>query len=169
MSFEEAAALPVVYITAHHMLLYTGVLRAGMKVLLHSAAGGVGLAAIDLLRAHDCEIFGTASPSKHDAVRGFGVDHPIDYTSTDFAKEIRRIAGTDEPLESYEAFNYTHVYSAAGLPVAVVRVGEERGLPVGVQIVAPAFRDDVALAAAGALEQAFGAFRGAPLAASGAS
>jgi len=79
------------------------------------------------------------------------------------------VPGTDEPLESYEAFNYTHVYSAAGLPVAVVRVGEERGLPVGVQIVAPAFRDDVALAAAGALEQAFGAFRGAPLAASGAS
>jgi amidase len=78
------------------------------------------------------------------------------------------VPGTDEPLESYDAFNYTHVYSAAGLPVAVVRVGEERGLPVGVQIVASAFRDDVALAAAAALEEAFGAFRGAPLAASGA-
>jgi Asp-tRNA(Asn)/Glu-tRNA(Gln) amidotransferase A subunit family amidase len=73
--------------------------------------------------------------------------------------------GTDEPLESYDPFNYTHVYSAAGLPVAVVRVGEERDLPVGVQIVANAFRDDVALAAAGALERSFGAFRGAPVAA----
>ena len=51
MSFEEAAALPVVYLTAHHMLLHTGALRPGMKVLMHSAAGGVGLAAIDLLRA----------------------------------------------------------------------------------------------------------------------
>ena len=50
MSFEEAAALPVVYLTAHHMLLYTGSLRPGMKVLIHSAAGGVGLAAVDLLR-----------------------------------------------------------------------------------------------------------------------
>jgi Asp-tRNA(Asn)/Glu-tRNA(Gln) amidotransferase A subunit family amidase len=77
------------------------------------------------------------------------------------------VPGTDAPLESYDAFNYTHVYSAAGLPVAVVRVGEERGLPVGVQIVARAFRDDVALAAAGALEQAFGGFRGAPAAVSG--
>jgi amidase len=77
------------------------------------------------------------------------------------------VPGTDEPLESYDAFNYTHVYSAAGLPAAVVRVGEERGLPVGVQIVAQAFRDDVALAAAAALEAAFGPFRGAPAAATG--
>jgi amidase len=79
------------------------------------------------------------------------------------------VPGTDEPMESYDAFNYTHVYSAAGLPVAVVRVGEERGLPIGVQIVASAFRDDVALATAGALEGSFGAFRGAPVAATGVS
>jgi NADPH:quinone reductase-like Zn-dependent oxidoreductase len=78
MSFEEAAALPVVYITAHHMLLYTGALRPGMKVLLHSAAGGVGLAAIDLLRAHDCEIIGTASPGKHAFLRERGVQHCVD-------------------------------------------------------------------------------------------
>jgi Asp-tRNA(Asn)/Glu-tRNA(Gln) amidotransferase A subunit family amidase len=67
--------------------------------------------------------------------------------------------GTDEPLSSYDAFNYTHVYSAAGLPVAVVRVSEERGLPLGVQVVASAFRDHVALAAARALEDALGGFR----------
>jgi amidase len=79
------------------------------------------------------------------------------------------VPGTDEPLANYDAFNYTHVYSAAGLPVAVVRVSEERGLPLGVQIVASAFRDDVALAVAAALEQVFGSFRGAPALASGAA
>jgi Asp-tRNA(Asn)/Glu-tRNA(Gln) amidotransferase A subunit family amidase len=73
--------------------------------------------------------------------------------------------GTDAPLESYDAFNYTHAYSVAGLPVAVVRVAEERGLPLGVQVVAPAFREDVALAVARALEDAHGGFRrGAPAA-----
>lgn len=72
------------------------------------------------------------------------------------------VPGSDEPLERYDAFNYTHVYSLAGLPVAVVRVGEEDGLPVGVQVVAQAFRDDVALAAAAALERAVGSFPGAP-------
>lgn len=60
--------------------------------------------------------------------------------------------GSEEPLESYLAFNYTHAFSVAGLPVAVVRVGTERGLPIGVQVVAPAFHDHVALAVAGALE-----------------
>lgn len=67
--------------------------------------------------------------------------------------------GTDQPLETFEPFNYTLTYSAAGLPVAVVRVAEERGLPLGVQVVAPAFRDDVALAAARALEDTCGGFR----------
>lgn len=61
--------------------------------------------------------------------------------------------GTDEPIESYLPFNYTHAFSIAGLPVAVVRVGAERGLPLGVQVVAPAFDDHVALAVAGALER----------------
>lgn len=70
--------------------------------------------------------------------------------------------GDDSSLESYEPFNYTHAFSLAGLPVAVVRAGEERGLPVGVQIVAGPFRDHVALAAAAAVEEALGAFAGAP-------
>ena len=77
---RRRAALPVVYLTAHHMLLYMGTLRPGMKVLLHSAAGGVGLAAIDILTAHGCEIIGTASPGKHDFLRARGVQalHRLD-------------------------------------------------------------------------------------------
>jgi NADPH:quinone reductase-like Zn-dependent oxidoreductase len=98
MSFEEAAALPVVYLTAHHMLLYTGALRPGMKVLLHSAAGGVGLAAIDLLTAHGCEIIGTASPGKHEFLRARGVAHCIDSTG-DVAAATRALVGGDGKLD----------------------------------------------------------------------
>lgn len=98
MSFEEGAALPVVYLTAHHMLLYTGSLRPGMKVLLHSAAGGVGLAAIDLLRAHQCEIFGSASPSKHDFLRARGVAHCVD-SRGDVAAQVRALVGGDGKLD----------------------------------------------------------------------
>jgi synaptic vesicle membrane protein VAT-1 len=98
MSFEEAAALPVVYLTAHHMLLYTGALRPGMKVLIHGAAGGVGLAAIDLLRGHDCEIIGTASPSKHDFLRERGVQHCVDSTG-DVFPAVRTIVGGDGKLD----------------------------------------------------------------------
>ena len=66
--------------------------------------------------------------------------------------------GSDQPLERYQAFNYTHTFSVAGLPAVVVRVGEERGLPVGVQVIARPFQENVALAAASALEDEFGGF-----------
>ncbi len=98
MSFEEGAALPVVYLTAHHMLLYTGSLRPGMKVLIHSAAGGVGLAAVDLLVANDCDIIGTASPGKHAFLRERGVKHTIDSTGDVFAA-VRALVGGDGKLD----------------------------------------------------------------------
>jgi amidase len=61
---------------------------------------------------------------------------------------------------SFEAFNYTHVISLAGLPSTVVPIGEEEGLPLGVQVVGRAFQDHISLAAARVLEQAFGGFAG---------
>jgi NADPH:quinone reductase-like Zn-dependent oxidoreductase len=77
MSFEEAAAMPVVYLTAFHMMMYTGNLRKKSSVLIHSAAGGVGLAAIELAKTQDCVIFGIASESKHAFIRDMGVHHTI--------------------------------------------------------------------------------------------
>ena len=71
-----------------------------------------------------------------------------------------RRPGDDGELESYLPFNYTHAYSVAGLPVAVVPAGTERGLPLGVQVVAGAFADHVALAAARTLEGRLGGFAG---------
>jgi synaptic vesicle membrane protein VAT-1 len=88
MSFEDAAALPVVYLTAHHMMLYTGNLRPRSSVLVHSAAGGVGLAATQLAKTRDCVIFGVASKGKHDFLRKQGVTHPLD-SATDWAAEVR--------------------------------------------------------------------------------
>ncbi len=98
-SYEEGAALPVVYATAYAALVRYGSLRAGERVLIHAAAGGVGIAATQIAKLVGAEVFGTASASKHEAIRGFGVDHPIDYRSRDFAKEVRRIAGGKRPLD----------------------------------------------------------------------
>jgi amidase len=66
--------------------------------------------------------------------------------------------GDETPLTTYDVFNYTHAYSVAGLPVAVVRAGEQAGLPIGVQVVAGAFQDHVALAVAAVLERELGPF-----------
>jgi NADPH:quinone reductase-like Zn-dependent oxidoreductase len=98
-SYEEGAALPVNYATAYAGLARYGALAEGERVLLHAAAGGVGIAATQVAKQLGAEVYGTASGSKHDAIRGFGVDHPIDYRENDFVKEVRRIAGEKQPLD----------------------------------------------------------------------
>jgi NADPH:quinone reductase-like Zn-dependent oxidoreductase len=98
-SFEEAAAFPVVYATAYAGLARYGNLAPGERLLVQAAAGGVGIAATQIGKKLGAEIFGTASASKHDAIRGFGVQHAIDYRSKDFAKEVQRITGEKAPLD----------------------------------------------------------------------
>jgi NADPH:quinone reductase-like Zn-dependent oxidoreductase len=94
MSFEQGAALPVVYLTAYNMMLFTGTVRPGSTVLIHSAAGGVGLAAIQIAKTRGCTILGTASPGKHDFLRKQGVQHPID-SGADYAAAARQIVGDE--------------------------------------------------------------------------
>jgi NADPH:quinone reductase-like Zn-dependent oxidoreductase len=98
-SFAEGAALPVTYATAYAALVRYGGLRAGERVLIQAAAGGVGIAATQIAKLVGAEVFGTASPAKHAEIRSFGVDHPIDYRGRDFAKEVRRITGDRQPLD----------------------------------------------------------------------
>ena len=95
-SFAEGAALPVTYATAYAALVRFGNLRAGERMLVQAAAGGVGIAATQIAKLRGAEVFGTASPGKHDALRSFGVDHPLDY---DFVDPIRRITGQKQPLD----------------------------------------------------------------------
>jgi NADPH:quinone reductase-like Zn-dependent oxidoreductase len=94
-SFEQGAAFPVNYATAYVALVIMGGVSEGDRVLIHAAAGGVGISATQIARSRGAEIFGTASASKHDAIRAQGVDHPIDYRSQDFEQEVRRITGGD--------------------------------------------------------------------------
>lgn len=98
-SYEKGAALPVVYTTAYAGLIRYGNVLPGERVLIHSAGGGVGIAATQIGKHLGAELFGTASASKHDAIREQGIDHAIDYRSQDVAKEIRRITGEKKPLD----------------------------------------------------------------------
>ncbi|HEX6585659.1 MAG TPA: medium chain dehydrogenase/reductase family protein [Solirubrobacterales bacterium] len=92
-SFQQAAAFPVNYGTAYAALLTMAGLKAGERVLIHAAAGGVGISAVQIARARGAEIFGTASASKHEAIRAQGVAHAIDYRTQDFQAEVERITG----------------------------------------------------------------------------
>lgn len=88
MDAEDGAALPVNYLTAYVLLVVMGGLHAEDRVLIHQAAGGVGLAALDICRIIGAETFGTASPHKHERLQQLGLDHPIDYRHEDYEREL---------------------------------------------------------------------------------
>ncbi|WP_447008427.1 type I polyketide synthase [Saccharothrix isguenensis] len=84
-SFAEAAALPVVYLTAYYGLVDLAGLKPGERLLVHAAAGGVGMAAVQLAKHWGVEVFATASKPKWDAVRGFGIPDERIASSRDLA------------------------------------------------------------------------------------
>ena len=98
-SYEQGAALPVVYATAYAGMVRYGNVLPGERVLIHAAAGGVGIASTQLGKHLGAQLFGTASASKHDAIREQGIEHAIDYRTQDPVKEIRRITGEKKPLD----------------------------------------------------------------------
>ncbi len=91
LSFEQGAAIPVNYLTAYLGLVRFGSLQAGERVLVHAAAGGVGIAATQIAKHVGAEVLGTASPGKHDAIRSFGVDQAIDYTRPGWEKDVEQV------------------------------------------------------------------------------
>ncbi|AEV73170.1 Zn-dependent oxidoreductase, NADPH:quinone reductase [Mycolicibacterium rhodesiae NBB3] len=88
LTFEQGAAVPVNYSTAWAALYGYGSLRSGERVLIHAAAGGVGIAAIQLAKPAGVEIHGTASPGKHKALTEMGVDRTIDYRRDGWWKDL---------------------------------------------------------------------------------
>ena len=88
LSFEQGAAVPVNYATAWAGLIGYGVLEAGERVLVHSAGGGVGIAATQIAKKVGAEVYGTASPSKHQRILELGVDRALDYTKQGWEQGI---------------------------------------------------------------------------------
>lgn len=88
LSFEQATTIPVTFLTAYYTLSHLANLQPGEKILIHSAAGGVGLAAIQIAQEIGAEIFATASPTKWELLKSLGVNNIMNSRSLDFATEI---------------------------------------------------------------------------------
>ena len=146
LSFEEGAAFPVNYATAQAGLVVMGGLKAGERVLIHAAAGGVGIAATQIAKRIGAEVFGTASASKHDAIREQGVDHAIDYRTQDFADEVRRItggAGIDVAFDALGPSSFRKDYAllrSGGRLImygaSEIQTGERRSVPTALRTLA---------------------------------
>src|SRR5678815_4778578 len=93
------------------MLRFFGNVKEGERVLVHAAAGGVGMAAIQLCRIAGAEVIGTASASKHERLRQMGVSHCIDYRTEDFEEGVKRVTqgrGVDIVLDATGAFRKSY-------------------------------------------------------------
>ena len=141
LSFAEGASIPVVWLTAWHMLVELANVRRGQTVLLHAAAGGVGTAAVQICKKLGARTIGTASPGKHERLLGLGLDHAVDYRNDDFVEEVLKITGgrgVDVALDPLGEFKRSFrclaptgklmMYGASGVlpgesfnPLAVVR------------------------------------------------
>ncbi|MEU9242427.1 zinc-dependent alcohol dehydrogenase family protein [Streptomyces sp. NPDC048385] len=94
LSMREAAALPLVFITAWEGLVDRARVHAGQKVLVHGGAGGIGQAAVQIARARGAEVFATASPARREVVQRLGAT-PIDYTTTAVQEYVAEHTGGD--------------------------------------------------------------------------
>jgi len=90
LTFEQAAGIPEVFLTAFQALDWLADLQPGEKVLIHAGASGVGTAAIQLAKKWGAEIFVTASQPKHTLCLSLGADHTIDYRSANFVAVINQ-------------------------------------------------------------------------------
>src|SRR5581483_3591777 len=118
LSFEEAAAIPVNYLTAWALLVTMGGLRKDEAVLIHNAGGGVGLAALDIAKHIGAKTFGTASASKHEFLKERGLDHAIDYRNQDWLPVVIDPLGGDSWKKSYRALRATGRMGVFGMSVA---------------------------------------------------
>jgi NADPH:quinone reductase-like Zn-dependent oxidoreductase len=117
VSFEQGAAVMVNYGTAYAAVNLMAGVRPGEVVVVHAAAGGVGIAALQLLRGKGAEVVGSASASKHDAIREQGVTHAIDYRTQDVKAEVQRITkgrGADVVLDALGEFRESYSMLATG-------------------------------------------------------
>lgn len=131
LSYEQAASLPVVYLTAWQCLNIMGSLSEGETLLIHNMGGGFGVAALDIARHMDVTIIGTASRHKHGFLREKGAHHLIDYTTDNWEKavmELTRGKGVEliiDPIggthwkTSYECLRSTGRLSLFGISTAL--------------------------------------------------
>jgi NADPH:quinone reductase-like Zn-dependent oxidoreductase len=111
LSFAEAGSIPVVWLTAFHLLVELANLKTGQTVLIHAAAGGVGTAALQICKKLGARSIGTASAAKHERLLAMGLNHAVDYRTQDFEKRVMEITkgrGVDVALDATGAFKQSY-------------------------------------------------------------
>ncbi len=128
LSFAESAALPIAYFTAYYCLQHIAKLKKGQRVLIHAAAGGVGMAAVHIALRAGAEVFATAgSEAKRNFLHTLGAQHVLNSRTLDFATEIQTIThgqGVDIVLNSLSGEFITHSVSTLSEKGSFIEIGK---------------------------------------------
>lgn len=137
VDFRTGAALPLQGMTAHYLTRTIGRLGAGDRVLIHAAAGGVGLLAVQMAKLAGAEVIGTCSTAEKAArARAAGADHVILYTETDFVEEVQRLTGgrgVDVALDGVGRATFTGSVAATRVRGQIIFFGQASGAPDPIQ------------------------------------
>jgi NADPH:quinone reductase-like Zn-dependent oxidoreductase len=137
IGFVEASAFPLTFLTAWHMLITRGRLRAGDVVLVLAGGSGVGQAAIQIARFHGARVLATAAPSKADRTRSLGAEEVFDHYSVDFDKETRRLTrgrGADIVIEHVGEATWDRSVRALARGGRLVTCGATSGHYAGIDL-----------------------------------
>ena len=122
----QAAALPVVALTAWQPLARVAGVQAGQRVLVHAAAGGVGHVAVQIAKVRGAYVIGTARHDNHPFLRELGADELIDYTAVDFAEVARDIDVVLDPISGDYGLRSLDTLAPGGLLIDVRGTGPDR-------------------------------------------
>jgi NADPH:quinone reductase-like Zn-dependent oxidoreductase len=121
----QAGALPLVSLTAWQALVEHADLRAGQRVLIHAAAGGVGHVAVQIAKARGAYVIGTASAGKHEFLREIGVDEAVDYRETDFTEVVKDADVVLDTIGGDNALRSLRVLRPGGVVVSILPGGSD--------------------------------------------
>jgi NADPH:quinone reductase-like Zn-dependent oxidoreductase len=131
LSFEEAAAVPLTFLTAWHALVARAQVRPGETVLVHAAGSGVGTAAVQIAKLFGARVIATAgSDAKLEKARGLGADEVVNYETQDFVQEVKRLTekrGVEVVFEHVGKKTWEKSILAAGVGGRIVTVGATTG------------------------------------------
>jgi NADPH:quinone reductase-like Zn-dependent oxidoreductase len=119
MTFEQAATVPIAGLTALQGLRDKGNRRAGAKVLINGAAGGVGTFAVPIAKSFGAEVTGVCSTRNVEMVRSIGADEVIDYTRQDFTRLGRRYDLIFDCIGNHSLAEYRRVMNPKGIFIGV--------------------------------------------------
>jgi len=125
VSHAEAAAIPLVALTAWQALFEVAKLQPGQTILIHAGAGGVGSIAVQLAKWRGARIIATASDYNHDFLRGLGVDVPVDYRTQNFENFASDVDVVLDPIGGDTQVRSLQILKEGGILVSIVGLTSE--------------------------------------------